>query len=124
MSTWRRKALEFLPEMRLEIESSNSPAGLWIEITFAFFDAADAANEDFIKRTLSYLSWCASDVAGLTTQQAVYCGFLEDIANKKKLWPMFNKWFNKAQFEKYKDPFQYTLSDRDFKALENEFYQR
>ncbi len=34
MSTWRRKALESMPEIRDRIESARSPMALWIEILF------------------------------------------------------------------------------------------
>ncbi|NRB37137.1 MAG: hypothetical protein HRU20_18615 [Pseudomonadales bacterium] len=122
MSTWRRKALEFLPEFRKEVESSNSASELWIEIYDAFGQAVDSGNEEFVKGTLKYLTWCTSDSVSDELQQALYCGFLEDITYNKKRWPLFNSWFNTAQFEKYKGSFQYALSEKEFTQLENIFY--
>ena len=85
MSTWRRKALELLPEIRIEIESSKSPSILWCEIFYIFIISVDNNDQDLIRRILLYLFWCTSDAAGNVsneTQQAVYCGFLEKYNSK------------------------------------------
>jgi hypothetical protein len=124
MSTWRRKALEFLPEIRLEIESSDSVGYLWIEIFNIFCRAVENSNDDFIKRTLKYLIWCTSDDAGEETRQSLYCGFLESIARKKNYWPFFKNWFSKKQFEQYKGSFMYVLSKKEYSQLEDTFYER
>ncbi len=124
MSTWRRKALEFLPQYKTIIESSDSAGMLWVEISFKFRDAIELKDNDFIEGALKYLSWSTSDVACEEIQQSVYCGFLEDITYNKKHWPLFKDWFNKAQFEKYKGSFHYALSDNEFEKLENLFYER
>ncbi len=122
MSTWRRKALEFFPEYRVEIDSTKSSGELWVEISSAFVRAVEQSNEEFVKGTLNYLTWSTSDEAGEEIQQSVYCGFLEDITHNKKYWPLFSSWFSKAQFEKYKCSFQYALSEKEFTNLENMFY--
>ena len=124
MSTWRRKALEFLPEFRQEIESSNSASELWVEISYVFRSAVNQGNEDFVKGTLQYLTWCTSSEASPELQQSLYCGFLEDITQNKKHWPLFSSWFNKGQFEKYKGSFAYALNEQDYQKLEDIYYGR
>ncbi len=124
MSTWRRKAIDFLPEFRAQIESAESASYLWVEISAGFNEAIEATNESFIKGTLNYLAWCTSEVVCEEIQQAVYCGFLEDITENRKNWPLFRAWFNNAQFEKYKGSFIYALSEQEFTKLENTFYGR
>ena len=124
MSTWRRKALEFLPQFRIDIESSNNVTYLWVEISARFSNAVENSEEDFIDGTFKYLIWCLSGVAGQEAEQAVYCGFLEDIVAEKKQWKHFSTWFTKGQFESYKSIFKYRLSDVDFKQLEDVFYGR
>lgn len=122
MSAWRRKALEYLPQFRKEIDKSDSASSLWVEILDKFCQAVETEDEEFIQGTLKYLVWSFSDEAGMESQQAVNCGFLEDIANNKKLWKCFSKWFSTAQFGQYKGSFQYALSNEDFSKLEAVFY--
>ena len=127
MSTWRRKAIEFFPEMKSFIEQSDTPGCLWLEIYSLLKSAVEESNDSFIQNVLKYLTWCTSDAAGHSSNnihQAVSCGFLEDIGNNKKLWPYFNQWFNKAQFEQYKMVLSYGFSPDKTKELENIFYGR
>lgn len=124
MSTWRRKALEFLPQFRKEIDQSDSASYLWVEISGKFSQAVEAEDEEFIQGTLKYLVWSFSNEAGMETQQAVNCGFLEDIASNKKLWKYFSKWFSQAQFNQYKGSFQYALSKDEFGNLEVAFHAK
>ena len=69
------------------IETANSPGELWVELTVAFEN------------------WCTSEEAGdisNETHQAVYCGFMESITYNRKYFPLFKKWFNPTQYEKFK----------------------
>jgi hypothetical protein len=125
MSTWRRKAIEFLPENKQLIEAAESPTQLWIELHSVFLKAIEGGDEKLQKNILGYANWCASDEAGSSaneTHQAVYCGFLEDITMNRKHFPLFKKWFSPAQFEKYKGSFMYSLDEKLMKELEDIFY--
>ena len=122
MSAWRRKALEFLPQFRIEIDKSNSVTYLWVMISGEFTSAVGRSDQAFIDGTLKYLIWSLSEESGDESKQAVCCGFLEDIASNKKFWKYFSNWFTRKQFEQYKDSFLYALSDKQFEELENEFY--
>lgn len=122
MSAWSRKALEFLPQLRKEIDKSGSASYLWIEITDKFVQAVEAEDEEFIQGALKYLIWSFGDEAGIESRQAVNCGFLEDIASNKKLWKYFPKWFSMAQFTQYKGSFQYALSNDEYRNLELLFH--
>jgi hypothetical protein len=122
MSAWRRKALEFLPSFRAEIESADTATYLWLEISSEFTQAVDAGDSDFVDGTLKYLIWSFSDEAGMDAQQAVNCGFLEDITYNKQHWKYFSKWFTPAQFVQYASSFKHALSDKEFVELENLFY--
>lgn len=122
MSIWRKKALEFIPEFRKDIESCESSTLLWSDLSYEFLRALKVDNQVFIQGVLEYLKWSVSDYASEETQQAVYCGFLEDIVKNKLYWPLFSKWFNQAEFNQYKNSFQYTLSEVDYNDFENVFY--
>ena len=104
MSAWRRKALEILPEYRQIIETADNVVYLWFKLSFAFKEGIEKNNNDSCSKILEYAFWCTSDEAGdvnSQTQQAVYCGFMEDIA-REKYFPFFQDWFRPYQFEKYK----------------------
>lgn len=124
MSAWRRKALEFLPKFRVEIESADTASSLWAEISSEFGKAVDTGDSDFVNGTLKYLIWSFSDEAGMETQQAVNCGFLEDITYNKNHWKYFSEWFTPAQFAQYSGSFKYALSEKEFVELENLFYAK
>ena len=122
MSVWRRKALEFLPQIKNEVELTTAVTDLWIEISNEFLSAVDRSDEGYVSGTLKYLAWSCSDVAGIESQQAVNCGFLEDITYNKKYWVLFSKWFSKEEFERFKGSFQYALSEKEFTQLSRVFY--
>lgn len=124
MSSWRRKALEFLPQFRAEIEKADTASYLWVDISSEFRNAVDAGDSEFVGGTLKYLIWSFSHEAGMESQQAVNCGFLEGITDNKQHWKYFSKWFSQSQFLQYKGSFQYALSDKEFTELENQFYRR
>jgi len=52
MSTWRRKALEFLPQFRIEIERSDTVTYLWVEISSEFKHAVEKGDDTFIDGTI------------------------------------------------------------------------
>ena len=122
MSAWRRKALEFLPDYRNTIQQADSASMLWCDLSSDFRYAVDKKDQIFIDGTLKYLEWCTSDIASKEIQGAVHCGFLEDITSNKEHWLYFKDWFNRVQFEEYKGSFAYSLSEKDYKLLENQFY--
>jgi hypothetical protein len=127
MSTWRRKALEILPEQKVMIESSQSPGELWCDLSALFFEYAKNDENELIKKIIRYASWCTSPEAGDEsgeTHQAVYCGFLEDITRYHNYFPNFKAWFRPSEFEKFKGSFMYALSEKDYKYLEDLFYGR
>ena len=127
MSTWRKKAIELLPEQKQVIERSESPTDLWIELYNIFQECIINDNKELIKRIIMLAVWSTSEQAGEAsneTHQAVYCGFLEDITQNKKNFPLFKQWFNTAQYEKYKGSFMYALDEKEYKELENIFYEK
>lgn len=124
MSAWRRKALEYLPSCRNTIQHADSASFLWCELSCDFRNAVKKNDQTFVDGTLKYLRWCTGNTASKEIQQAVYCGFLEDISHDKSYWPYFKDWFSKAEFEQYKGSFSYSLSENDLKSLEDDLYGR
>ncbi len=127
MSTWRRKALEALPEERQLIESAENPMALWIEFYLIFIKLVRAKDDKKVRNILNYASWCFSERSGRLpndTSTAVSCAFYEDIATHKDFWPLFNDWFFPHEFENIKGYFRYHLSESEFSELERIYYKR
>jgi hypothetical protein len=116
MSTWRRKAIELLPEYRQAIESCATPMALWIELLLRFEDAFEKDDQPLVSRFLEYAAWCISDEAGRAPNQsstAVACAFYEHLPTHREYWPYFRSWFSQKQFTALIPVFSYHLSDGD-----------
>ncbi len=127
MSTWRRKALETLPEERVLIESADNPTALWIEFYLIFVKLVRLKTDEKVRKILNYASWCFSEKSGKLpndTSTVVTCAFYEDISSHKDFWPMFNDWFFPHEFENIKGYFRYHLSKSEFSELELMYYKR
>ena len=127
MSTWRRKALEALPEERKLIESSDNPMALWIELFLIFEKLVEMNEKEKIREILNYAAWCFSEKSGKIpndTSTAVACSFYEVIASHKKYWPLFREWFFPHEFENIKACFKYHLNEDEFKELEITYYKK
>lgn len=124
MSAWRRKAIEFLPRFRNEIQDADSVTYLWVEISSEFNEAVRVGDNNFVEGALRYLIWSAGPESGDEAKQAIFCGFLEDIACVKNNWQYFNIWFTKQQYEQYKGSFACALSAKEFESLNNVFYKK
>jgi len=126
MSTWRRKALEALPEQRCLIETSENPMALWIGLYSLFEIFVREGKKKKVRKVLDYASWCFSDKSGKIpndTSAAVSCGFYEDIVSHKEYWPLFNEWFFPHEFESVKPCFKYHLTNAEFIELESTYYK-
>ena len=126
MSSWRRKAIEFLPEMKQLIETSETPGELWRVFYPDFVLAVELKNQEFIDGVLEYLAWCTSEAAGRTSSNihlAASSCFLENIGRNQQLWPYLNAWFSKAQFEQYKSAICSGISQEKIEELESIFYK-
>jgi len=124
MSTWRREAIEALPELRPLAEAASSPMELWIELYLRFEQAATLSNSSQVERILRYAAWCVSEAAGRIpndTSTAVACAFYEHLATRKDFWPNFAAWFRPAQFSALLPVFRYHLSQPELAALQAEY---
>jgi hypothetical protein len=82
LSTWRRKAIEAIPEMRDEIEQAWSPMALWIDICLPFKQAVVDGNMEYARRIMSYARYCL-DSPSIDVRTAVALGFIEHLAEGK-----------------------------------------
>lgn len=127
MSTWRRKAVEILPELRKKIEFAENPISLWIELRLEFDQYANKGCWDDCLRILKFASWCISDESGRLpndTSTAVGVGFYEHLAENRDWWTRFNSWFTREQFQMLLPAFSYHLSVDDVEKLKKVYYSR
>lgn len=125
MSSWRREALNHLPELRGLIEPCESPMMLWIELHGEFEDAV-RNNIALSSRILAYASWCISEAAGPLpndTSTAVACAFYEHLPQRREHWPYFREWFTPGEFARLVPVFAYHLSNDDLEALKVAYQQ-
>ena len=126
MSTWRREAIESLPEFRCLIESAASPMALWIELHLKFLAAVQANDSSLTGRLLRYAAWCCSDRSGALpndTSTAATCAFYEHLPTHKELWPRFGSWFSADDFADLLPAFAYHLSAEELAALRVAYQQ-
>ena len=86
MSRWRAKALELFPDLRSEIQSSESGGSLWIELVVRFQrhyeppnDGESKESPEFIRAICPYAIWCTRSKS-FTIQEPAYIGFYEGLA--------------------------------------------
>lgn len=127
MSAWRREAIEFLPEYKETIEKAQSPSELWIELGNYFELAFRNSDKETITCILKFMRYAlanAKDNSPSSSKQAIYCGFLEELARNKQYWNEFNKWFSRVEYLDYRNSFGYTLSEKEMKELDDLFYAK
>ncbi len=125
MSTWRRRAIEILPELRPVIEGAESPTALWIELGAHFTNIAPNADDSSLRPILLYAFWCLSAPGGSfpsEMSEAVSGGFFRDLARHKDLWSRFRKWFSPAQFKQMEPAFQWVLSQEELQEVNEAYY--
>jgi hypothetical protein len=120
MSKWRKKAIEFLPDYKNEIERMKNPMALWIEMSIIFDKAFISTNKREISNILRFASWCKSEKSGVLpndTSTAVIVAFYEDLPCNKIYWQYFKKWFTPKEFEELLPYFDYHLEENEIEEL-------
>ena len=124
MSTWRRKAIEYLPEHRKTIDRVQTPMAMWSELHLHFEDAVAEGDQRMVRRFLRYADWSISEEAGRLpseTSTAAVCAFYEHLPKRREYWPLFRSWFSQKQFTNLIPVFGYHLSSVDVADLKR-FY--
>jgi hypothetical protein len=126
MSTWRKKALESLPELRAIVQTSNSPMALWIELYRAFEQANKSDNLNLADRIFRYAQWSTSEEAGplpSDASTAALLAFFEHLPADDNIRRRLPRWLSQADFQKLTDIFRYHLSEKAYKQFVTEFRQ-
>lgn len=129
MSTWRKTAIDKLPEFRHIIQSSVDPSTLWVELEMKFSEvyARENPDDDLIRRIYEFAFWCLSSPGeGRYLSAAGNAAFLffENVAWDKKAAKDLHRWISREQFLSLTDAFKYLLSKEEFEKFASEFFAK
>src|SRR5450432_2532775 len=120
MSTWRRTALEALPDFRVLIERASSPMALWIDLLPESQEAFSRDDSSLIAKMLSYARWCRRSPDG-DTVNAVACAFYEHLPEHGGMRRTIPRWFTKEEFEELRSVFEYHSGADVVSEIEKEY---
>ena len=123
MSSWRRRALQLLPEYPEIIETADTPMFLWTELSYPFSRAAEEKNTDLLQRIFDLAQWCWKESRYDEAVTAALIGFYENIPSHKEHWWTIPRFVSSADFNGLDQVFRYFLDEVQFAELA-EFYLR
>ena len=123
MSAWKKKAIELFPNLKSDIEISDSVTEVWWLIGEKLIEAFSTNNLSYIKSVKQYIAWC-SNSGNDSAYQALHCGFYEDLGTNKLFWPYIHQLINQQQFEKLKNLWKHCLSEDKINEIEGIFNDR
>jgi hypothetical protein len=128
MSAWRKTALEMLPEYRQQIEKSETPMALWVELQFQFSFNYKNHSDDLIGRFYKYAKWCLeSPHQGEYLSDAgtaAWVSFYEDLTLENIVQDDVYRWLSKEEFLKLEGAFRYHLEPKEFGEFKESFLEK
>ncbi len=127
MSSWRRIALEKLPEYRDLIEHADNPMALWIDLHIKFKEVyrAETPDDGVIRRFYEYARWCLESPGARDylseAGSAAACAFYEHLPQNGVIRRDLPRWLSRDEFLGLRDVFRYHLSDEEYRIFEAEF---
>ena len=124
MSTWRRIALEKLPQHRKLIAQSESVGMLWVDLWLRFVDAHrspfDAAT---VKGTYEFASWCLAGADNADIATSTICHFYEHLPTEPLVRQELPRYMTREDFLGLKQVFDYHLSPAEHERFVTEFLE-
>ena len=120
MSAWRRKAIEWLPDLKRVVSEAPSPMALWIELLSEFDAAFRVCDADKTDRILKYARWCWQ---GRNEQAviAVKCAFFEHLPLHRGMCEEIPRWFSRAEFDRLRPVFGYHADSEVIADIEESY---
>jgi hypothetical protein len=118
MQNWRRIGMETIPELSEVIRKVRDSMALWIELHLIYEHEATTSS-DLGERIMQFAHWCFEQ-PGVRYSDAVYqsvtCAFIEHVVEDRSNWPLFRKYFSKADVEALRPLWEYNFHEkaRDF----------
>ena len=119
MSSWRRMALELLPEQKFQNSRD------YFSVYMIFFDllplvvhAHQLQDEDLLQRIYKYAEWCWTQKdKSSDTYNAVCVAFYEHLVDEEITSEAIPKWIKPEIFEDIRDVFEPRMTSDEYKAL-------
>ena len=124
MSTWRRIAIEKLPQHRKLIEDSESVGMLWVDLWLKFVDAhRPPVDEATVKATYEFASWCLADSENADIATSTICHFYEHLPTEPLVRRELPKHMTRQDFLGLVQVFDYHLSAEEHERFVSEFLE-
>ncbi len=121
MSTWKREALERLPECSDILTRYGLKATeVWVELRLVCEAAHKRGDDDLLHRIYDYARWCWQSPAP-HLRRAVEFAFYQHIPVIPVLRQDMRRRFTRSQFDELREPFSRQLSSDAMAQLEREF---
>src|SRR5690348_14287837 len=122
MSTWRRKAIECLPECKSEFEHpETSIYDVYIEMLPAVIQAHKENNNDRLKKIYDYAEWCYRQKEK-DLWNAAGVSFYEHLLDHKETLNDFHKWIKPEIYVEIRELLEWwTKGSEDFKKVDEQY---
>jgi hypothetical protein len=125
VSTWKRIAIENIPELRDEIQNANNPHSISFELQWLFEKSVTEKNFTVADRIMKFIKWSISNASGSfpnDIQTAAVVGLLEPLSGKPEMSKSLPRWFSLKEIQDYKWNFLYWLkSEERYQEFETYF---
>jgi hypothetical protein len=125
MSVWRRVALERFPDLRSQIERTESVGMLWIELYSTFCRAhEEPVDNDLIRRFYLYAWWCLKESKSTEVSDKAGMGFYEELPMNKLVRERMQEFLTTGQFMKAAGYICHFLGSEEFEKFKEDFIEK
>jgi hypothetical protein len=122
MSTWRRNAIEILPQCRQELQASDANLyTVFREMKPFLLRAHIAQNLSLLKKIYAFAEWCMRQKAP-HIRNAAGVGFYEHLVDDPETMQAISRWVKKDIYLEIRNLLEYRLGDEEaLAALDAEY---
>ena len=118
MSTWRRKAIECLPELRKEFEQTETSIYVvFSEMLTALVDAHKQTNIARLKQIYDFAEWCLSQKEK-DLWNAAGVAFYEHLGDYEETMKEFPKWIKSEIYSQIRGLLELRIQESELKKLD------
>jgi hypothetical protein len=121
MSTWRHKALEYVPALKPKILASKDRQSLWKEVKREFHEALERGDSSGVTGSIRYALWTLNPTPQATTMadvSALAAQFLYDQADN------LHRWISRNDFMASQRGLRFHLGEQRFLEFEARFLEK
>ena len=119
MSSWRKRAIEVLPERKKELEDPDlSVYSVFTEMLTALEEACKANDTEKIANIYDYAGWCHTQ-KDQKLWNAAGVSFYEHLADEDAVFASFKTYVSKEIFASIRNLIAHRFDDKKIKALDD-----